>query len=70
MNASKREQIIYSMCLTYRHDYGITKEEKEYEDERDILGMLSSGVTRSERQAIWNQMAQLFDNCIAPHIKE
>lgn len=45
-NITKRETVIYSMCMTYRHDYGLLKHE--------------------EQRAIWNQMAQIFDNDIAP----
>ena len=56
-----REQIITSMCLTYRHDYGLRKNPK---DPTWISGM-------SEEQAtyIWNQMAQIFDNDIAPYME-
>lgn len=58
-----REQIINSMCLTYRHDYGliISEDVKMY--------TLSSGVTELERKNIWNTMAQIFDNDIAPHME-
>lgn len=55
-----RDDIILSMCYTYRHDYGLHK------DERDIIG---SGVTTDEAVAIWNTMAQIFDNNIAPHME-
>lgn len=55
-----REQIITSMCHTWRHDYGLDK---------DTESGLSSGMTISERHALWNQMAQIFDNDIAPHMK-
>jgi hypothetical protein len=43
---NKRESTISSMCLTFRHDYGLLKHE--------------------EQRTIWNQMAQIFDNDIAP----
>lgn len=58
-----REQIINSMCLTYRHDYGLTLSED------DKMYTLSSGVTELERKNIWNTMAQIFDNDIAPHME-
>lgn len=58
-----REQIINSMCLTYRHDYGLTISED------DKMYTLSSGVTELERKNIWNTMAQIFDNDIAPHME-
>jgi len=58
-----REQIINSMCLTYRHDYGLIISED------DKMYTLSSGVTELERKNIWNTMAQIFDNDIAPHME-
>ena len=57
-----REQIITSMCYTYRHDYGLTITED------DRMYTLNSGVTEQERKAIWNNMAQIFDNDIAPYM--
>ena len=57
-----REQIITSMCYTYRHDYGLTISED------DKMYTLNSGVTELERKAIWNNMAQIFDNDIAPYM--
>jgi len=59
-----REQIITDMCYTCRHDYGITKN-----NAGNSTDILSSGMTDSERKSLWNQMAQLFDNNIAPHMK-
>jgi hypothetical protein len=56
-----REDIITSMCYTWRHDYGFTKEADAYP--------LSSGMTREEQQFLWRQMAQIFDNDIAPHME-
>lgn len=43
------------MCYTYRHDYGITRSFAGQEVMND-----------AERKAIWNQMAQIYDNDIAP----
>lgn len=57
-----REQIINNMCMTYRHDYGLTISED------DKMYTLNSGVTETERKAIWNTMAQIFDNDIAPYM--
>jgi len=56
-----REQIITDMCYTWRHDYGLVKESLEVDS-------ISSGMTTSEREMLWHAMAQLFDNCIAPHM--
>jgi len=66
-----REQIITDMCYTCRHDYGIKKPEPEHNEAEgifDIVGVLEAGMTDSERKALWNEMAQIFDNCIAPHM--
>ena len=54
---SKREEIITAMCYTWRHDYGI---------EKGTWDLISSGMTKLEKEALWNQMAQVFDNDIAP----
>jgi len=50
-----REQIIESMCLTWRHDYGLEK------------GAFC-GMTDDERELLRRQMGQIFDNDIAPHM--
>ncbi len=66
-----REQIITDMCFTIRHDYGIIKPEPEHnaaEGIFDIANLLNSGMTDTERTALWNQMAQVFDHCIAPYV--
>jgi hypothetical protein len=57
-----REQIINSMCYTYRHDYGLTISED------DKLYTLNSGVTETERKGIWITMGQIFDHDIAPYM--
>ena len=54
-----KEEIIYDMCLTYRHDYGIVKL-SEYD---------TCGVTQNEQKEIRDLMKQLYENCIEPHIK-
>lgn len=56
-----REQIIHSMCLTLRHDFGLDKEANDPPWE--------SGMTRDERMFLWNNMAQVFDNDIAPYME-
>jgi len=58
-----REQIIHNMCMTYRHDYGLTISED------DKMYTLTSGVTEQERKQIWNTMSQIFDNDIAPYME-
>lgn len=55
-----REEIINNMCMTFRHDYGL----RISEDDR--MYSLNSGMTEREAQALYNDMAQIFDNDIAP----
>lgn len=57
-----REQIIESMCYTYRHDFGLTKTEEDN-------GYITSGMTDDERRLLRAVMAQLFDNDIAPYME-
>jgi hypothetical protein len=59
-----REDIIHSMCFTRRHDYGLdrnTGESGPYP--------FPSGMTDQEREALYRQMAQIFDNDIAPYME-
>ena len=59
-----REEIITSMCYTWRHDYGIRK------DAEDVSRFpFTAGVTKEDAVALWNSMAQIFDNDIAPHME-
>jgi hypothetical protein len=58
----KREEIITSMCYTWRHDYGLDKDPEN-------TFVFGSGMTVEERQSLWNQMAQIFDNDILPHME-
>jgi hypothetical protein len=62
-----REHIITSMCMTYRHDYGITKDWPN--NEASYTSILTAGMTLAERESLWRQMAQIFDNDIAPHME-
>ena len=55
-----REEIINSMCYTWRHDFGLDKDHDS----------LSSGMTAIERVLLWNAMAQIFDNDISPLLNE
>ena len=55
-----REHIIRNMCMTYRHDYGL---DRHPDDAAFVAGM-----TGSERKALWDKMAQIFDNNIWPYM--
>jgi hypothetical protein len=47
------------MCYTWRHDFGLPADP-------DFPGM---GMTESDREFLWRQMAQIFDNDIAPNME-
>jgi hypothetical protein len=55
-----REQIINNMCMTFRHDYGLEISEDD---------TLMSGMTKQERESLYRDMSQIFDNDIAPHME-
>ena len=57
-----REEIINSMCYTWRHDFGL---DKHPDDDSFVAGM-----TAIERVILWNAMAQIFDNDISPLLDE
>jgi hypothetical protein len=59
-----REDIITAMCYTIRHDYGLDKSIGT-----GFADIISSGMTKDERQSMWNQMAQIFDNDINPYME-
>jgi hypothetical protein len=59
-NLMSREQIITDMCMTYRHDYLL---DRKPEDPSWVAGM-----TDIERKGLWNTMAQIYDNNIAPNM--
>ena len=52
------------MCLTFRHDYGLLISED------DRMYTLNSGMTAREREALFNDMAQIFDHTFAPTLEE
>ena len=49
------------MCYTYRHDYGL---DRHPDDPPWVAGM-----TEKERKGLWQTMAQIFDNDIAPFME-
>jgi hypothetical protein len=52
------------MCYTWRHDYGLDRQEHDGPG-----GLISAGLTDADRKLLWSQMAQIFDNDIAPHME-
>lgn len=63
-NNTTREGIITNMCYTWDHAFGINKDP----DSDDVLNNLM-GYTAGEREFLWNNMAQIYDNDIAPFMK-
>jgi hypothetical protein len=59
-----REELITSMCYTWRHDYGLDRQEHDGPG-----GLITAGLTSAERKLLWQQMAQIFDNDIAPYME-
>jgi hypothetical protein len=59
-----REDIIISMCMTTRHDFGLIKNTGEFGPYP-----FPSGMTDDEKKVLYRQMAQLFDNDIAPYME-
>ena len=59
-----REDIIISMCLTYRHDFGLVRNTGE-----SGPYPFPSGMTDQEKESLYRQMAQIFDNCIQPYME-
>jgi len=59
-----REDIINSMCFTCRHDYGLERSTGEFGPYP-----FPSGMTDEEKESLYRQMAQIFDNDIAPYME-
>jgi hypothetical protein len=64
-----RDEIITDMCYTWRHDYGIVKDAEYKNRNSEFIDSISSGMYQWEREHLWKQMAQIFDNDIAPHME-
>lgn len=59
-----REEIIHNMCMTFRHDFGLTISED------DKMYTLMSGMTEREQKELFDSMSQVFDNDIAPFLED
>lgn len=57
-----KEEIIHDMCMTYRHDYGLTK------NENDTLWV--AGMTDTEREGLYRTMEQIYNNNVLPLIND
>ena len=56
-----KEEIINSMCLSYRHDYGLRKDKSE--------PSWTIGMTEEDAIMLYNTMEQIYNNDIAPIIE-
>jgi hypothetical protein len=57
-----KEEIINSMCLTYRHDYGLRKAETD--------PTWHAGMTEQDAKLLYIRMEQIYNNNIEPLLKE
>ena len=57
-----KEQIITDMCYTYRQDYGLDKDPTD--------PSWCAGMTSEERKGLYTTMAQIYENNIAPLLKQ
>lgn len=55
-----KEEIVHSMCMTYRHDYGLRKQSGE--------PTWTTGMTEEDAKMLYKTMEQIYDNDIAPII--
>lgn len=62
MNQTEVDKLIYDMCMTYRHDFGLNKEP---DDPPWVAGM-----TDIERQGLIKTMRQIFENNIKPLLND
>lgn len=62
-----KEEIIHNMCMTYRHDYGLTK---EHNSNPTFSVFISAGMTEEEREFLYAQMEQLYDHHIRPLVHQ
>lgn len=59
--AEPPDELIHGMCMTWRHDYGLTRRE-------DDIG-LGSGMTEREREGLRASMRQLWQHDIRPYLE-
>ena len=59
-----RDEIITAMCYTWRHDYGLDRQEHDGPG-----GLISMGLTNAQREILRQKMEQIFDNDIAPNME-
>lgn len=56
-----KNAIIHSMCLTYRHDYGLRKVEGD--------PPWTAGMTEEDAKMLYKTMEQIYNNDIEPFME-
>ncbi|MCS8292498.1 hypothetical protein N0517_10755 [Pseudomonas aeruginosa] len=56
-----KEKIVEAMCMTWRHDFGLSKRHGQFG---------SSGMTPDEQNSLRSRMGQLFDHHIAHFVRD
>ena len=56
-----KEAIIHSMCLTYRHDYGLRKVKGD--------PPWTAGMTEEDAKMLYKTMEQIYNNDIEPFME-
>jgi hypothetical protein len=57
-----KEEIIYNMCMSYRHDYGLRKEPNE--------PSWTAGMTEQDAKMLYKTMEQIYNHNIEPLLNE
>lgn len=61
-----KHEIITAMCFTFRHDYGLPKENVRVQGQDVPIG--SSGMTEDEQQILYSTMLKIYNNAIEPYM--
>ncbi len=56
-----KNEIIHSMCMTYRHDYGLRKTEGD--------PPWTAGMTEQDAKMLYKTMEQIYNNDIEPFME-
>ena len=57
-----KEETIYNMCMTYRHDYGLRKEPGD--------PSWTAGMTEEDAKMLYKTMESIYNHNIEPLLKE
>lgn len=56
-----KNAIIHSMCMTYRHDYGLRKDDSD--------PPWTAGMTEQDAKMLYKTMEQIYNNDIEPFME-